>query len=75
MLSRHKASKRVFKHFAKFSIALTASPSRPVEGEMLHGMSEELRKFIAASATNDRSFLGFDDEDFDEVVSEQTSRH
>lgn len=36
---------------------------QPVEGEMLHGMSEELRKFIAGSVTNDRSFVGFDQED------------
>lgn len=38
---------------------------QPVEGEMLVGVSEELRKFIAGNATAARSFLGFDAEDSD----------
>lgn len=36
---------------------------QPVEGEMLLGVSEELRRFIAGNATAARSFLGFDEED------------
>ena len=39
---------------------------QPVEGEMLHGVSEELRQFIAGNATAARAFLGFDGEDQDE---------
>ena len=50
-------------------------PKQPVEGEMLHGMSEELRKFIAGNATASRSFIGFDEEDSDDVVTEPSSRH
>ena len=42
---------------------------------MLHGMSEELRKFIAGNATVSRSFIGFDEEDCDDVVSKPPSRH
>ena len=42
---------------------------------MLHGVSDELRKFIAGNATVSRSFIGFDDEDLDDAVSEPTSRH
>jgi hypothetical protein len=38
-------------------------PKQPVEGEMLHGVSEELRKFIAGNATGPRAFIGFDEED------------
>lgn len=38
-------------------------PKQPVEGEMLHGVSEELRKFIAGNRDAPRSFLGFDGED------------
>lgn len=40
-------------------------PKQPVEGEMLHGVSEELRKFIAGNAASGRSFLGFDEDDQD----------
>lgn len=29
----------------------------------MHGISEELRKFIAGNATTHRNFLGFDDYD------------
>ena len=36
---------------------------QPVEGEMLVGVSEELRRFIAGNARVARSFLGFDGED------------
>lgn len=50
-------------------------PKQPVEGEMLHGVSDELRKFIAGNATVSRSFIGFDDEDLEDAVSEPTSRH
>ena len=50
-------------------------PKQPVEGDMLHGMSEELRKYIAGNNAPGRSFLGFDEEDSDDVVSEPASRH
>ena len=40
-------------------------PKQPVEGEMLHGISEELRQFIAGNRNAPRSFLGFDEEDPD----------
>lgn len=40
-------------------------PKQPVEGEMLHGISEELRQFIAGNRNAPRSFLGFDEEDQD----------
>ena len=40
-------------------------PKQPVEGEMLHGISEELRQFIAGNRDAPRSFLGFDGEDQD----------
>jgi len=43
---------------------------------MLHGMSEELRKYIAGNNAPGRSFLGFDEEDSDDVpVSKPPSRH
>lgn len=38
---------------------------QPVEGEMLVGVSEELRRFIAGNTTAARAFLGFDGEDQD----------
>ena len=40
-------------------------PKQPVEGEMLHGISEELRKFIASNAATNRAFIGFDQDDQD----------
>lgn len=37
-------------------------PKQPVEGEMLHGISEELRKLMDENADAEANFLGFADE-------------
>ena len=49
---------------------------QPVEGEVLHGMSEELRKFIEGNAGANRNFLGFEEDASDDVPDDEpVSRH
>ena len=49
---------------------------QPVEGEMLHGMSEELRKFIAGNTGANRNFLSFEEDASDDVSNnEPVSQH
>lgn len=68
LLPRQKGSESDQARVAAINIILDRAygkPKQPIEGEMLHGVSEELRQFIAANKADGRSFLGFDQGDQD----------
>ena len=68
LLPRQKGSDSDQARVAAINIILDRAygkPKQPIEGEMLHGVSEELRQFIAGNKADGRSFLAFDGEDQD----------
>ena len=72
LLPKQKGSESDQARVAAINIILDRAygkPKQPVEGEMLHGISEELRQYIAGNRNRPRSFLGFDEEDQNEEAA------